>query len=594
MSTFVRRKPVVRGGKRYVYLQLVRNERRDGRHVQRVLMSLGREDQLDRAEIDRTVAALAPHTKNAIVLKGPEEIDLRSAVPFGDGFVVEQMWRELQLDRVIRTAPQDRKLSLDVELLCRCMVVNRVIWPASKLATTRWVGRDIEIPGLGEGLDVQNLYRAMDHLLPHKERIEAHLFSRLTTLFNLDVSLVFYDTTLAHFEGAGVEDLVQFSRKNKRLEKKEILICVVMSRDGFPIFHEVLPGNNNDVSTVVAIVRKLKERFLIKECVFVGDSGMNSEDNIRVIEQELKYKTIIGVPLRARAVVRDEILRRAGRYHTIKKNLRVKEVDVDGQRYVLGFNPEEARREKSRRIHLLESLQKQIDALPRAKDPIKARAKILADRKRAQFLWRPKRAQKGRARRGKGGARQAATSTNRSEEPQLYPLKIDMARVRQAARYDGKHVIQTSAELNRDEVARVYRDLQRLEYCFKHLKSAAIAVRPVHHWRDRRIRAHVLICILGLVIERMIQRRLDDAGLALEAPRALEELARICAAVETLQTKTYRVRCEPTPDGAAILAACRVQLPPRVTELAEMGDAIAGRGVVPTKKARSAPRAETN
>lgn len=564
MSTFVRRKPVVRNGKRYVYLQLVRNERVNGRHLQRVLQSLGREDLLDRPEVDRIVAALAPLTKKAIVLKGPEDMDLHSTVNFGDSFLIEQMWRQLGLDRLLAMLPQDARLELDVELLCRCMVTNRLVWPVSKLATTRWVGRDVEFHGLDEGLDVQNFYRAMDRLLPHKERIESHLFDRLTTLFNLDVSLVFYDTTLAYFEGDGMDELVQFSRKHKRLEKKEILICVVMSKDGFPLYHEVLPGNRNDVSTVVDIVRKLKQRFQIKECVFVGDSGMHSEDNIRMIEKELKYRTIIGVPLRARAVVRDEILCRPGRYHTIKKNLRVKEVEVDGQRYILGFNPEEARREKSRRFHLLKTLQKRINALPRAKDPVKARARILADSQRARYLWRPKKKSKK-----KDAPSQAAPQkdTEKKKEPRLYPLRIDWNRVRQAARYDGKHVIQTSASLNRDEVARAYRDLQRLEYCFKHLKSAAIWVRPVRHWRDRRISAHVLLCIVALVIERMIQRRLDDAGLDVEAPRALEELARIRAAVQSIQGRTYRLRTEPTPEAIAILKACRVQLPPRVEEL---------------------------
>jgi transposase len=567
MSTFVRRKRVVSRGRSYVYLQLVRNQRVKGKLVQRVLHNLGPEDQLDRTEVDRTVAALAPFTKKAIVLKGPEDIDLESATGFGDSFVIEQMWRQLGLDRVLAMAPQDRRLELDVELLCRCMVTNRLVWPISKLATTRWVGRDVEFSGLDEGLDVQNFYRAMDHLLPHKERIENHLFDRLTTLFNLDVSLVFYDTTLAYFEGDGMEDLVRFSRKNKKLEKKEVLICVVMSRDGFPIYHEVLPGNRNDVSTVKTVVRKLKERFQIKECVFVGDGGMHSKDNIRVIEKELKFKTIVGVPLRGRAVVRDEILRRPGRYHTIKKNLHVKEVDVDGQRYILGFNPEEARREKSRRIHLLTTLQKKIDALPRAKDPVKARARILADRQRAQYLWRPKK--KRKQKQAKDAPAQAAAQKKKQREPRLYPLRIDRNRVRKSARYDGKHVIQTSAPLGRDEVARIYRDLQRLEYCFKHLKSAAVWIRPVRHWRDRRIRAHVLLCIIALVIERMIQRRLDDAGMDLEAPRALEELARIRAAVEALGDRTFRVRTEPTPEAVAILDACRVHLPPRVEELTD-------------------------
>jgi transposase len=412
----------------------------------------------------------------------------------------------------------------------------------------------------------------MDHLGRRKAAIEAHLFGRLMTLFNLDVSLVFYDTTLAYFEGDGMERLVRFSRKNKRLEKKEILICVIMSKDGFPIYHEVLPGNRNDVSTVVDIVRKLSQRFQIKECIFVGDGGMHSEDNIRVIEKELKYRTIIGVPLRARTVVRDEILRRPGRYHTIKKNLRVKEVDVDGQRYILGFNPEEACREKSRRIHLLKTLQKKIDALPRAKDPVKARAKILADSPRARYLWRPK---KKKAKRKDASDKAVPQKDKKKEkEPRLYPLRIDWKRVRRAARYDGKHVIQTNADLTRDEVARAYRDLQRLECCFKHLKSAAIRVRPAFHWRDRRIRAHVLICVMALVIERMLQRRLDDASVDIEAPRALEELAAVRAAVQTIQGKTYRYRNEPTAEVAQILKACKVRLPPRVQEITDQVEAV--------------------
>jgi transposase len=290
---------------------------------------------------------------------------------------------------------------------------------------------------------------------------------------------------------------------------------------------------------------------------------MHSEDNIRVIEKELKYRTIVGVPLRARVVIRDEVLKHPGRYHTIKKNLRVKEIDVGGQRYIIGFNPEEARREKSRRIHLLETLQKKIDALPRAKDPVKARAKILADSKRAQYLWRP---EKKKAKKQQAPDEAPSAEEKKTEEPRLYPLRIDWSRVRRSARYDGKHVIQTNASLSRDEAAQIYRDLQRLEYCFKHLKSAAIWVRPVRHWRDRRIRAHVLLCIIALVIERMIQRHLDDAGVDLEAPRALEELARIRAATQLIQGRTYRIRTEPTPEAATILRACGIQLPPRVEE----------------------------
>lgn len=550
MSTFIRRKSVRRRGREYVYLQLVRNERVGGRHVQRVLQNLGREDLLDREEVDKTVAALAPLTEKLIVLKGPDEIAVESAKSFGDQYLVEQAWRELGLHELLSCLPCGDRDELDVELLVRCMVVNRLLWPSSKLATTRWVGRDVDVPGLENGVDVHFFYRAMDRLLPHKEAIEAHLFNRLVTLFTLDVSLVFYDTTLAHFEGEGMEELVQFSRKHKRLEKKEVLICVILSRDGFPIYHEVLPGNRNDVSTVQEVVRKLKERFMITDCIFVGDGGMHSVDNLRVIEAELHYRAVIGVPLRNSVVVRDEILRRPGRYHTLKKNLRVKEVVVEGRRYVLGFNPEEARREKSRRLHLLKSLQDKIDALPRAKDPAKARARILADPQRGAYLWRP--------------AGKQAQDTS-------YSLRIDKEKVSQAARYDGKHVIETSAaELSRDEVARAYRDLQKIEYCFKHLKSAVINIRPVRHWKDRRIRSHVLVCILALVIERMIQRRLDDAGLDVEVPRVLEELASLRSVIEVVQGRRYRIRTEPSAELIQILDACKTHLPPRVQCLPDL------------------------
>ncbi len=547
MSTFIKRKPVTRNGKTYVYLQLVRNERVNGRHVQKVLQNLGREDQIDRDEVDRTVRALSPLTKKLIVLKGPEDIEFQSATSFGDRLLIEKMWEELHLDHAIRRLPVDDRLTLDLPLLIRCMVINRLLEPMSKLATTRWLNRDVEVPGLEDGVLVEHLYRAMDHLEPHKNDLEMHLFNRLTDLFSLDVSLVFYDTTLAYFEGEGAGDLVRFSRKHRRLEKKEVLICVVLSRDGFPIFHRVLPGNVNDVSAVSQVVRELKDRFRIQECIFVGDAGMHSVDNLREIEEKLQYKTIVGVPLRKSVVIRDQILRRPGRYHRIQANLLVKEVEVNGRRYILGFNPEEARREKSRRLHLLKTLQEKIDALPRAKDPQKARARILADRQRAPYLWKP------------------ASKTKEEGKMASYRLRIDMKRVRQAARYDGKHVIQTSADvLTRNEVARAYRDLQKIERCFKHLKSAAICVRPVRHYRDRRIRSHVQICMLALVLERMIQKRLDEAGIEMEAPRALEELSSLRTVLQTVQGRLHRFRNEPTPLQASILAGCKVRLPPRV------------------------------
>lgn len=545
MSTFIKRKSIKRNGKTYVYLQLVRNERINGRHVQRVLQNLGREDQVDRDEIDRTVRALSPLTQKLIILKGPEDIEFQSATTFGDRFLIEKMWDDLDLDEALHRLPVDDRLTLDLPLLIRCMVINRLLEPMSKLATTRWLNRDVEVPGLEDGVRVEQLYRAMDHLGPHKDALEQHLYSRLMDLFSLDVSLVFYDTTLAYFEGEGMEDLVRFSRKHRRLEKKEILICVVLSRDGFPIYHRVLPGNINDVSTVTQVTQELKERFRIQECIFVADAGMHSVGNLRQIEEELQYKTIVGVPLRKSVVVRDEILSRPGRFHRIKPNLLVKEVVVNGQRYILGFNPEEARREKSRRLHLLKTLQERIDALPRAKDPQKARARILSDKQRATYLRKP--------------------SSKRTGQSDSYPLRIDMRRVRKAARYDGKHVIQTSAdELSRDEAARAYRDLQKIEGCFKHLKSAAISIRPVRHWRDRRIRSHVLICMLALVIERMIQKRLDDAGMKMEAPRALEELSSLRTVLQTVQGRLHRFRNEPTPLQSSILEGCRVRLPPRV------------------------------
>jgi transposase len=425
-----------------------------------------------------------------------DECKIQSAHNFGGIYALQQLWEKLGLKDSILDRLKKTKHSAPLERALSLMVANRCLAPSSKLyCFEQWMAEDIYFPE-AKKLQLHHFYRALDFLEECKPDLEKSVFFKIADLFNTDVELVFYDTTSVHFEvddedEEGDDQLrVRGYSKNGRSDAPQVVVGLAMTRDGLPVRSWVFPGNTVDSSTVKQVKADLRGWNLTR-CVFVGDAGMVSEENLR----ELSLgggRYIVGNPLRRELEIRAEVLTRKGRYAEVqtatgRDNLKVKEVIVgDGERarrYILCFNPQEAARQAQRREQLLEHLETELKALEkRADDHPKKACELLASRRYGKYLRKLK---DGR-------------------------LKICQASVKDAARTDGKWVLRTNDDtLSAEDVAQAYKHLLDTECAWRQMKSV-LKVRPVYHWNADRIRAHVTVCVLALLLIRIAENECGD------------------------------------------------------------------------------------
>jgi Transposase DDE domain len=390
----------------HMYLRETRQKRADGslvtylqlaesvwnphkkRSEVRILHTCGRAE-------DPTTAERLRHLARSILKRcDPQEIVQHStqwrlvdAWPYGPLYVLEALWQRLGLAEILADHLKGRKLDFAVERALFAMVANRACAPCSKLyCYEQWLREDVRIAGT-DTLDLHHLYRAMDVLEAHKDGIEQALYFRLADLLNLDVELIFYDTTSLHFEsdemdqGHGEDDLVEGSMaagaktdkaprkrgmsKNGRADAPQIVIGLAVTRDGLPVRHWVFPGKTVDVSTVAQVKDDLRG-WKLSRCVFVGDAGMVSQDNLTQLSQS-GGKYIVCMPMRRGDAVTHDVLQRPGRFQQVAENLRVKEVVVgEGERrrrYVVCHNPYEETRQRAHRRQILRELEAELASL---------------------------------------------------------------------------------------------------------------------------------------------------------------------------------------------------------------------------------------
>ena len=531
MPMFARIKTKKQNGKTYRYLQIVENiwNKARKRGTQRVVLSLGRLENLDRAKIDKLLSTLASFSDNVPILT--PETPIAWARPYGDVLVAEKLWSELGLRDILRRIASRRDNEFSFERAVFSMVYDRLADPGSKLSLSEKLMEEYYIPG-SEGLELQHLYRALDILYENKERIEEKLFSRHRDLFSHQLELVFFDTTSTYFEGSGEgSELKRFGHsRDKRPERKQLVIGILMTREGMPIACRVFPGNTADARTIGPVLDDLRRRFNIRRVVFVSDRGMVSEANLKLMASA-GYDYIVGVRLNAHSA--REAIAKAVDYDVIKRkgkpDLWVREVVVQGKRYIVCYNPEEALRDKERRNEMIAQLEKLISDDPKS---------LIRNKGFRQFI-------------------------KLGQRPQ-----IDYDKLREAERYDGKYLIQVSdPDMTAEQAALAYRELWKIERAFRTLKSS-LEVRPVYHWTDRRIEAHVFVCFLALVMARELELRLNMGGepddKRITAERALRVMRRVKAVKIELGNKPLIIRTELSPAFREILSKLGIQPPPKV------------------------------
>jgi transposase len=543
------------------YLQLAHNEWDPvaGASRTRVLYSFGREDQLERAGIERLIASLSRllDPEAAARLTGPAELSFTGARPLGGTFVLDSLWHGLGIDAAMRKALTGRKIDPRVERVLFALTANRALAASSKLAATEWIERDVHIEHLPE-IDDDACYRAMDWLLEIEPQLSKAIYYQVTHLLNLEVDLLFFDTTSTYFEVEDEdEDLprdkdgqvtddpdkavkasgfrMRGKSKDSREDLPQVVVGMAVTRDGIPVRVWSWPGNTGD-SDLIRQVRDELHEWTLSRVVWVADRGFTSAENRRALMKG-NGGYIIGEKLRSGSADVKAALARPGRYKTIRENMQVKEVNIGtDDRFVICYNPAQARRDAQVRDELITRLAKEIegsDTLPKA-ERAKLEGAISTKPGLKRFL-----------RTTPGGL-----------------LRIDTKKIAAEEKLDGKYLLRSSdPTLSPEDIAMGYKQLLEVERGWRDMKQI-LDLRPVYHRREDRIRSHVLLCWLALLLIRVAETRSGQTWNRIRA-----ELQRIAAITFTGPTGTFRQSTELTKPQRDLLATLHVQPPRKILDL---------------------------
>jgi hypothetical protein len=547
------------------YLHLAHNEWDPvkGRAVPKVLFTFGREDDLDRDAVKRLVASLSRLLEPDDVLAATAASDLEfvSSRAFGGTYVLDHLWRRLQIDQIVGRVGQPkrgRRRDMTVtERVLFALVANRALAPSSKLAAADWVTHDVHVDGL-DRTDDDACYRAMDWLHEVKDDLEKQVFDEVANLLNLEVDLLFFDTTSTYFELEEPDEAVARNdtgrrqgdddgdanktgfrtygkSKDSRDDLPQIVIGMAVTRDGIPVRCWCWPGNASDQKLIRQVKDDMRD-WTLSKIVWVTDRGFSSERNRRYLRQgENAY--IIGEKLRSGSPEVKAALSRQGRYTEIAENMRVKEVRIsDTERFVICHNPESAERDQHMRTQLVAHLEELI-----------ADTDKLSDFKRGELRGKIA---------DKPGLNRYLRTTPAGK------LRIDQARIKTEENLDGKYLLRCSdPHLSAEDIALGYKQLLQVERGWRDMKQI-IDLRPVYHRLEERIRAHVILCWLALLLIRIIETQAHTTW-----PQARRELQRLHVGTFTGPTGTFRQVTGLTKPQRDLLAKLGIPHPKQVLDL---------------------------
>ena len=533
------------------YLMIVKNERVNGRVRQTVLHSLGRLDLLQQSgELDALLVSAQRFSEQSAVLNAHAQGDSITTKTYaiGPSLVFEKLWKKLGVGACLGELLKERKFEFDVARAVFLTVLHRLFESGSDRQAIRW--KEDQCVDGAEALQLHHFYRAMAWLgeeLPEeeqdgatpfaprcvKDKIEEVLFARnMDLLTTLD--MVFFDTTSIYFEGEGGDALGQYGHsKDHRPDRKQMVVGMVLDNEGRPVCSEMWPGNTTDVKTLLPIVERLRSRFHIGTVCIVADRGMISKDTMKTLEETEGVDYILGVRMRKTKEVKADVLCRGGRYREVYPKsadpkapspLKVKQVRVEGRRYIVCHNEDQAQKDAADREAILKSLE----------DRLKGGDKKLV---------------------GNKGYRKYLKSTGKAR------FEVDYDKAKEEERYDGKWVLRTSTKLSAQDTALKYKQLWMVEDIFRTTKSI-LDTRPIWHKCDETIRGHVFCSYLALALRIALRERLEAKGWKMEWRDVIRDLGQLLEVAITVQGKGYVIRTETQGVAGKVAQACGVALPP--------------------------------
>src|SRR5215217_7648704 len=537
----------------YAYLYLVETVREDGRAKQRIIKNLGRKEALTASgALERLASSVARYAERTLVLSqieagNPERLACKR---IGAPLVFGRLWEETGCRAVVQDFVAGRDFGFPVERAVFATVLHRIMVSGSDRACEKWMP-DYDIPGV-DGLALHHLYRAMAWLgeeLPAnqqggatpfasrtiKDLIEERLFARRRDLFS-ELSVVFMDTTSLSFVGAGGQTLGERGySKDHRPDLLQMIVGVVIDAAGRPVCSEMWPGNTADVSVLVPVIDRLRGRFGIGRVCVVADRGMISAPTIAALEERgLEY--VLGARERTDSLIRTVVLAdtrpftplcipRAGGEET---QLFVKEVQVEGRRYIVCRNEAEAEKDAADRRAIVEALDQQLKRGDKA---------LIGNSAYRRYL---------------------RTTAKKAFE-------IDPGKLAEEARYDGVFVLRTNARITPLQAILRYRDLMQVEQLFRSAKTL-MRTRPIYHSSDAAIRGHVFCSFLALILRKELDERCRIVGFRPEWGDVLRDLDRLQEVAISKDGREMNLRTPATGVIGPLFKAARMALPPNVRD----------------------------
>ncbi|MFA5042944.1 MAG: IS1634 family transposase [Kiritimatiellia bacterium] len=544
---------VTRSG-RYQYVQIARSYRDAGAVKQQTLLSLGRLDILRASgQLDALIRSGLRLSERLVVLDAhaagqTEGVALKK---IGLDLVFGRLWEQAGIKSALTEQLQGRRYEFDVERAIYLTVLHRLAVSGSDRAAERWRD-DYRIAG-AEGLSLHHLYRAMAFLgepLPEeagvlgsprcvKDLIEEALFDRRRDLFT-EIDLVFFDTTSIYFEGQGGQTLGRYGHsKDHRPDLRQMIVGVVLDNDGWPLCCEMWPGNTTDVKTLLPIVKRMKKRFRVRELCVLADRGMIRKKTLAELEKaNPPVRYILGARMRRQKEVSETVLKSRGIWdeiHPERKQgkdpapLKIREVLVEGRRYIVCLNEEERRKDAHDRKAILRHLRQQL----------KQGDKSLVGNKGYRRYLKVE---------GEGC------------------FKIDKDRIKNERRFDGVWVLRTNTDYDSETVALAYKRLWMVEAMIRATKSI-METRPIYHKCDETIRGHVFCSFLALLLKAELEKRLMERNETWEWAEVLRGLDNLQEVEAAFRGRRYLLRSKLTGHAHQAIRAAGVAVPSTIREL---------------------------
>jgi transposase len=539
----------------YQYLQIVHSIREGEKVRQQVFGTLGRLDELKASgRLEALIRSGLRHCENFAVIDAHAagETEAVRVLRIGPDLVFGRLWKESGIQDVIGSLLEARRYDFDVERAIYLTVLHRLFASGSDRAAERW-REDYLIAGT-EALDLHHLYRAMAFLgqeiepkgqktlgTPRclKDLIEEELFERRRDLFT-EVDLVFFDTTSLYFEGRGGESIGKRGHnKDHRPDLYQMVVGMALDVEGRPICCEMWPGNTADVKTLIPVVKRMRERFRLREITVVADRGMVSQGTLEAFEKsDPPVRYIIGVRMRRQKEVNTSVLgSRARWFESVPERskakdpapLKVKEVWVEDRRYVVCLNEEERRKDAHDREAIVAHLKEQLRGGDKSLVGNKGYRRYLKVEGSGHFV-------------------------------------IDEKQVKAEERYDGIWVLRTNTVYNTETVAHVYKALWTVEDIIRTSKSI-LETRPIYHKRDATIRGHVFCSFLALLLKQELESRMKRTDLQWEWKEVIRGLDALQQVEANFQGRRFLFRNQLTADASQALRATGVAIPPTLQEL---------------------------